>query len=176
MSKINAWLTRTGLRRIELWAQAGYSDKEISGLMAISRKTFYQWLKNYPQINDSVKRGRAHAADVVEDELFKRARNQTIRLTKYVKLRHIEYDPVTGRKQRAYDELAPAYKEVFIPADVRAQIFFLKCRRPEDWGYERTVEPSDKAAGALQQPTLTLNERKALLGEMKAVADNSSKE
>lgn len=77
MSKINAWLTRTGLRRIELWAQAGYSDKEISGLMAISRKTFYQWLKNYPQINDSVKRGRNHAADVVEDELFKRTQSQT---------------------------------------------------------------------------------------------------
>lgn len=176
MSKINAWLTRTGLRRIELWAQAGYSDKEISSLMAISRKTFYQWLKNYPQINDSVKRGRAHAADVVEDELFKRAQNQTIRLTKYVKLRYIEYDPVTGRKQRAYDELAPAYKEVFIPADVRAQMFFLKCRRPEDWGAERVVEPSGKATEALPQITLTLDERKVLLDEMKAVADNSGKE
>lgn len=175
MSKINTWLTRTGLRRIELWAQAGYSDKEISGLMAISRKTFYQWLKNYPQINDSVKRGRAHAADVVEDELFKRARNQTIRLTKDVKLRRIEYDPETGRKQRVYDELVPAHQEVFIPADVRAQIFFLKCRRPEEWGDKRTVELGDEAAGDLQQPTLTLAERKALLEEMNAVADNSGK-
>ncbi len=171
MSKINAWLTRTGLRRIELWAQAGYSDKEISGLMAISRKTFYQWLKAYPQINESVKRGRDHAADVVEDELFKRAQSQTIKLTKYVKLRHVEYDPMTGKKQRAYDELAPAYDEIFIPADVRAQIFFLKCRRPEEWGDKRTVELGDEAAGDLQQPTLTLAERKALLEEMAAVAD-----
>ena len=63
-------------------------------------------------------------------------------------------------------------KEIYVPADVRAQIYFLNNRRPEDWGDKRTVELGDKAADALRQPTLTLAERKALLAEMNAMIDN----
>lgn len=172
MPKINQWLDRKGMRRIELWAQAGYSDTELSRLMDISRKTFYQWLKKYPEIGDSITRGRAHPVDAVEDELFKRTKGQTVKLTKYVKVRRVEYDPVSGHRLREFEELEPVEEEIYVPADVRAQTYFLNCRCPEDWGDKRTVELGDKAAEALRQPTMTLTERQALLADLKAVADN----
>lgn len=172
--KIDAWLAKDGLRRIELWAQVGYSDTEMSHLMDISRKTFYQWLVKYPEIGNSITRGREHAADTIEDELFKRARGQTITLTKDVKIRRIEYDPDTGRKLREYEEMAPAEEEIYVPADVRAQTYFLGNRRPEDWGEKRTVELGEKAAEALRQPDMTLSERQSLLAEMQSMIDHGS--
>lgn len=176
MGKVDAWLTRKGLRRIELWAQAGYSDAELSHLMDVSRKTFYKWLKEHEAIGDSLTRGRAHAADVVEDELFKRTRGQVVKLTKYVKVRQVEYDPMSGRKLREFEELEPVEEEIYVPADVRAQTYFLNCRRPEDWGEKQTLALDARTAEALRQPTLTVGERTALLEELKAVADHGGEE
>lgn len=172
MAKVTEWLTRKGLRRIELWAQEGYTDTELSNLMDISRKTFYKWRDEHKEIGNSISRGRAHAVDVVEDELFKRTKGQTITLTEYVKIRRIEYDPMSGRKLREYEELEPVEKQVYVPSDVRAQTYFLNCRRPEDWGEKRTVELGEKAAETLRQPNMTLTERQALLDDLKTMMNN----
>lgn len=169
--KVDQWLTRDNLRRLFVWAQSGYPDSELANLMNIHRATFYKWREKYSAISDTITRGRAHACDVVENELFERAKSKTVQLTEEVKVRQVEYDPVSGRKIREIEDVAPLVKEVYVPADVRAQIYFLNNRRPEDWGEKRTVELGDKAADALRQPSLTLAERKALLTEMQSMID-----
>ncbi len=165
-TKVQDWLCRKGLRRLELWAMEGYTDAEISTLMGIARKTFYQWREKYPAIGNTLTRGRGHATDVVEDELFRRARGQKVILKKTIKTRRVEYDPMTGRKLREFDEPEEVEEEIYVPADVRAQQFFLNCRRPEDWSEQQTVELGDKAAEALSRPALSLSERRALLEDL----------
>ena len=174
--KVDQWLTRDNLRRLFVWAQSGYTDSELADLMNIHRATFYKWREKYSAISDTITRGRAHACDVVENELFERAKSKTVQLTEEVKVRQVEYDPVSGRKIREIEDVAPLVKEVYVPADVRAQMYFLNNRRPEDWGEKRTVELGDKAADALRQPSLTLEERKALLAEMQSMIDHGSEE
>ena len=171
-AKAEQWFTRDNLRRILLWAQSGYTDKEIAALMNIGHTTFYRWRESFPVFRDTLTRGRALACDKVEDELFSRCQGKTVKLAEDIKIRRIEYDPVTGHKLREFEEIEPVEKEIYVPADVRAQIYFLNNRRPEDWGDKRTVELGDKAADALRQPTMTLAERKALLAEMNAMIDN----
>lgn len=174
--KVDQWLTRDNLRRLFVWAQSGYTDSELADLMNIHRATFYKWREKYSVISDTITRGRAHACDVVESELFERTQGKIVKLTEEVKVRQTEYDPVSGRKIREIEDVAPLLKEVYVPADVRAQIYFLNNRRPEDWGDKRTVELGDKAADALRQPSLTLEERKALLSEMQSMIDHGSEE
>lgn len=171
MPKVKAeqWFTRDNLRRILLWAQSGYTDKEIASLMRIGHTTFYRWREEHAVFRDTLTRGRALACDKVEDELFARCQGRVQKLTEDIKIRRVEYDPMTGNKLREFEEIEPVEKEIYVPADVRAQIYFLNNRRPEDWGDKRTVELGDKAADALRQPSLTLEERKALLSEMQSM-------
>ena len=174
--KIDEWLTHNNLRRLFIWAQSGYTDSELADLMNIHRATFYKWREKYSAISDTITRGRALACDKVESELFERTQGKIVKLTEDTKVRRIEYDPMSGHKLREFEEIEPVEKEIYVPADVRAQIYFLNNRRPEDWGDKRTVELGDKAADALRQPTLTLAERKALLAEMNAMIDNGETE
>ena len=171
-AKAEQWFTRDNLRRILLWAQSGYTDKEIANLMNIGHTTFYRWREEHEVFRDTLTRGRALACDKVESELFERTQGKIVKLTEDTKVRRIEYDPMSGHKLREFEEIEPVEREIYVPADVRAQIYFLNNRRPEDWGDKRTVELGDKAADALRQPTLTLAERKALLAEMNAMIDN----
>ena len=170
--KVDQWLTRDNLRRLFVWAQSGYTDSELADLMNIHRATFYKWREKYAVISDTITRGRALACDKVESELFARTQGKIVKLTEDVKIRRVEYDPMSGHKLREFEEIEPAEKEIYVPADVRAQIYFLNNRRPEDWGEKRTVELGDKAAETLRQPNLTLTERQALLDDLKTMMNN----
>ena len=170
--KVDQWLTRDNLRRLFVWAQSGYTDSDLADLMNIHRATFYKWRERYSAISDTITRGRALACDKVESELFARTQGKIVKLTEEVKVRQVEYDPVSGRKIREIEDVAPLVKEVYVPADVRAQMYFLNNRRPEDWGEKRTVELGDKAAETLRQPNLTLTERQALLDDLKTMMNN----
>ena len=80
--------------------------------------------------------------DNVERALYECAVGGTRPVQKKYKLRRIEYDEVSGRKKREYEELVDGVEEVYAPPSISAMQFWLRCRQPDKWG----------AAGAAQPP------------------------
>lgn len=121
--KHHEWLTEDGLLRIESWASDGLSNKQISENMGISRETLNVWSKKYPDISDSLKKGREPVVRHVENEFIKRARGyQTVDVRKEV---FIDKD---GKKKTKITEITTNY-----PPDVSAGIFLLKNYKPNKY-------------------------------------------
>lgn len=59
------------------------------------------------------------------------------------KVKRVEYDEQTGRKVREYEEIETADEEQFIPADVRAMIYYLDNRCRGRWSSKPEPEATD---------------------------------
>nr|DAV18236.1 MAG TPA: terminase small subunit [Caudoviricetes sp.] len=73
MAKYTEWLTKEGLIRVQGWARDGLSDEQIAKNIGISRSTLNDWKKRFPDISDTLKKGKDVADREVENALFKRA-------------------------------------------------------------------------------------------------------
>ena len=58
---------------VEGWARDGLTDEQIAENLAISKDTFYQYKKKYPDFSDSLKRGKEVVDYEVENALLKNA-------------------------------------------------------------------------------------------------------
>ena len=108
--------------RAEDWARQGFRDEDIAKKLGISRETFYQYQKTYPDFLDAIKRGKAPVDFEVENKLLQRARG-----FEYEEV-HIEYKPGEG------DKLIPiSIRKIkkFVVPDSTAIIFWLKNRRKQ---------------------------------------------
>ena len=125
--KYEYWLTPEGLLKLEGWARDGLTDEQIAQNMGIGNRTLYEWKQKYPQISQSLKRGKEVVDRQVEKALLKRALGY-------------KYDEVTIEKgvetKRVTKEVVP---------DTTAQIFWLKNRRPDKWKDKQDVEVSGLA-------------------------------
>ena len=63
--------------------------------------------------------------------MLKKATGYTVDVAKSYKLRRVEYED--GKKVCEFEELAQGVDQVHVPADLSAQIFWLKNRMPEKW-------------------------------------------
>lgn len=113
--KYEEWLTPEGLLLIEGWARDGLTDIQIAQNIGISKQTFYDWKKRYPDFADSVKRGKEVIDRMVENALLKAAMG-------------FEYD----------EEMATPRGEVvtirkYEKPNTTALIFWLKNRKPKEW-------------------------------------------
>lgn len=131
--KYEQWLTEEGLLKIQGWARDGLTDEDIAKNMGINVRTLYTWRDKYDQIFQSLKEGKEVADRVIENALYKSAQGYKVTLKKAFKVHKIEYDTKTGRRKREYDEIVQAEEEEYVPAQVTAQIFWLKNRKPEKW-------------------------------------------
>ena len=111
-------------KRAEDFARQGLRDEDIAKKLGISKQTFYDYQKMYPDFLDAIKKGKAPIDFEVENALLKRARG-----FEYEEVQ-IEYKPGEGEK------LIPVHikktKKIVIP-DTTACIFHLKNRRPGRW-------------------------------------------
>ena len=89
------------------------------------------WKNKHPEILDALKKGKEVVDIEVENALLKRA------LGYDVEERVVEESDVNGRKTRTTVR--------HVPADVTAQIFWLKNRRPEVWREKQVVEVSEES-------------------------------
>ena len=137
------WISPEGLEKVTGWAKDGLTDVEIAEKIGVSRKTLYEWAKNYEAFGEALARSRTKANRAVEGALYKRAVGYTTKVKKNYKLREVKYDQ-TGKKLSEKERLVTAYDEVHVPADVGAQKFWLANREPEEW---RNREPEGPAAG-----------------------------
>lgn len=138
-SKAEKWLEPDGLLRIEGWARDGLTEEQIAKNMGVSRSTLSDYKVKYPDILRAIKNSKEVADREVENALFNKATGYTVKLKKPMKVRHVEYDEVSGRKVVEYERIEYIEEEVHVPADTTAQIFWLKNRKPNEWRDKVTV-------------------------------------
>lgn len=71
--KYEEWLTKEKLTLLGGWARDGLTDEQIAHNMGISRSTLNEWKKKYPDISDTLKRGKEIVDIQVENALLRRA-------------------------------------------------------------------------------------------------------
>lgn len=126
--KYEHWLTSEGLLKLEGWAREGLTDEQIAEKIGIHRDTLNEWKKKYPDISDTLKRGKEVVDLQVENALLKRALGY-------------EYEEISKKYESGtLTEKKVSIKQV-IP-DTTAQIFWLKNRRPDKWKDKQDVQVS----------------------------------
>lgn len=133
MAKINDWLENDKLILLEGWAKSGLTDEQIAKNIGINRTTLYDWKKKEVNIADALKKGKEVIDFEVENALLKKALGYTITINED----KLDKDGCVHTLK----------KEVHIPADTTAQIFWLKNRKPNNWK-DRVETDEDKEAVA----------------------------
>lgn len=136
--KYEQWLTPEGLLKIEGWVRDGLTDEQLAKCMGINRDTLYSWKKRYPDISDTLKKGKEIVDRKVENSLLERAYGGIHKVRKNIKVKHTYYDD-HGRKCEK-EEVVTVVDEVYTAGDTTAQIFWLKNRKPEVWKDKQIVE------------------------------------
>lgn len=130
--KYHDWITKEGLLKIEGWARDGLTDEQIAKNIGIAARTLYDWQKRFPQISQSLKRGKEVVDREVENALLKRALGYTYDET----TKELQYDKETEKNVLVVTKVVT--KEV-IP-DTTAQIFWLKNRKPDVWNDKKILQ------------------------------------
>lgn len=98
--------------------------------MGIHRDTLNEWKSRFSDISDSLKIGQENADYIVENELFESCKTRTVTVKKPIKLKKVMVD---GKKRLEEERVEYVEEQVVVPANVTAQIFYLKKRRPDKW-------------------------------------------
>lgn len=117
--KYQSWLEPEGLLLLEGWARDGLTDGQIAQNVGIGIRTLYEWKDKHPQISQALKKGKEVVDIQVENALLKRA---------------LGYDFQEERIETSAKDGTKVIQTIkHVPADVTAQIFWLKNRRPDKW-------------------------------------------
>ena len=85
----------------------------------------------------------------MENELFQSCQTRTVTVKKPMKVKTVKMD---GKKRLEEERIEYAEEEVVVPANVTAQIFYLKNRKPDKW----KDKPVESAAEAQKTDMQTL--------------------
>lgn len=118
------------LALIKGWRMNGVTQQKIAENVGINEDTLCKYKNRYPRLKEALDKGKEQADLEVEDALFKRAVGYTIRIEE----EKLDKDGVTHLLK----------KDVHIPGDVGAQIFWLKNRRYTDWRDKINFEDETK--------------------------------
>ena len=133
--KYQKWLTPDGRLLLEAWARDGLTDEQIAHNCGINTATLYDWKKKYPEISESLKRGKEVVDIEVENALLKRAKGYEY-LEEKVEIEELPGGIIKSRKVvQTIKQVAP---------DVGAAAFWLKNRRGDIWR-DRPADSDDNA-------------------------------
>ena len=119
-------------RRAEGYARDGLIDEQMAAKLGISKQTFYDYQKRYPDFLDAIKRGKAPVDDDVESALLKSALGWD-----YEEV-HTEIREVNGKQYKTIKKV-----KRIVPPSNTAQIFWLKNRRPKKWRDKQDLNITD---------------------------------
>lgn len=119
------------LIEIEGWARDGLIDEDIAKKLGVAVSTFHNYKNQFPELMESLKKGKEVVDREVENALLKRALGY-----KYDEVTKEMVEDGTGRL--AVTKVVT--KEV--QPDVTAQIFWLKNRKPDVWRDKKETELS----------------------------------
>lgn len=113
------------------------TDEELSKRMGVSRGTFYDWIKKFPDISDAIKKGKEVVDYEVQQTLFKSALGYKTKETR------TETYEDGGSKTIIIER--------DVPPNVTAQIFWLSNRRPDKWRRKPEPVPDTTALEAARE-------------------------
>ena len=119
VTKADEWLQPEKLLLLEDWARQGLFDAQIAKNMGISEATLYRYKANHPEIKEALRKGKEVVDIEVENAMLKRALGYTI--------------TINEEKIDKFGDVHNCKRDVHIPGDVTAQIFWLKNRRRQQW-------------------------------------------
>lgn len=126
------WLTEEGLTLVSGWARNGLTDEQIAKNIGVSRKTYYAWMKKYPEFRSAVRKNKEMADLAVENALYRSAMGYTIEEDVMERV----WDP----KEKEYKVQPTKKRTRYVPPSQTAQIFWLKNRRPDLWRDKQEIE------------------------------------
>ena len=112
---------------------AGATNRDLADTFEVGHSTIDNWLQKHPEFAQSVKRGRALADGRVAHGLYSRA---------------VGYSYETTRVVLYKGEPVAVPHTVHKPPDVRAGIFWLCNRRPQQWRKGAKPRPAGQAEAA----------------------------
>lgn len=104
---------------VEGWARDGLTDEQIAENLGISKDTFYQYKKKYPDFSDSIKKGKEVVDFEVENALLQNALNGNItaqifwlsnRKPKQWKNKRSDKEEAENTQQSLADSIQKAYE------------------------------------------------------------------
>lgn len=122
---------------IEAWARDGLTDADIYTNLGIGKDAFIAYKKQYPELNEILKRSKAEADILVENALYKRALGY-----EYIETTE---ELMEGGKMKVTKRVTKQ-----VNPDTTAQIFWLKNRRPKEWRDKQETEITGADGAPLQ--------------------------
>jgi hypothetical protein len=120
---------------IEAWARNGITDKDISEKLGVSHDSFIEYKKQYPELVESLKKGKEVIDTMVENALLKAA---------------LGYD----FEEEALDKMGDIHSlKKFAHPNTTALIFWLKNRNPKDWRDKQDIEHSGNVEYVVKLPS-----------------------
>lgn len=116
---------------IESWYRSGADDTIVANNLNIGYSTYMKYKNEHPELKKRTALTKEVADLKVESSLYKRAIGYTITLTE----EKLDKDGCVHKLK----------KDVHIPGDTTAQIFWLKNRRPDKWRDKQDVSFSGEA-------------------------------
>lgn len=139
--KYEEWQTEEGVTLLRGWKRAGLTDKEIADKIGINRTTLYDWKNASPDIDNALKKGKQVCDFEAEDALL------SLFAGRYVEEEVTDvYYEGKGNDRKVVKSHAHKTKK-WVPANVTAIIFYLKCRAGwKEQGTEEQTEAIGKLA------------------------------
>lgn len=132
--KFAYWLTPDGLTLLEQWAREGLTDEAIAReKIGISRSTLNEWKKRFPDISDTLKKGKELPDANVESALYRAACGYT-------------YDETTVETVQGIagqDRTVTRTVTRHMPPNPTAAIYWLNNRRPDRWRAKQQADATD---------------------------------
>ena len=138
--KYQQWLTEEGQIRLQGWARDGLSDEQLAQKIGISASTLYDWKTKYPEISEAIRAGKDIPDRKVENALYQSCFDRKITIRKPFKVKEVYYDGNGKRCEKEHLEYGE--EDVPIPANEKAQEFWLANRKPEQWSKKEKLEVS----------------------------------
>ncbi|MGK0562950.1 helix-turn-helix domain-containing protein [Enterococcus faecalis] len=143
MAKYTEWITEEGLIKIGGWAKDGLTDEQIAQNIGISRSTLNEWKKRFPDIKDTIKKGKEVVDRQVENALFKSAVGY-------------EYTEITKELTDSGMKVTKRVTKQVAPNPTSA-IFWLKNRKPDEWRDKKETQVSGEMS--VNNPFAGLSEK-----------------
>lgn len=152
------------LEDIGHWAREGLIEEEMCKRLGIAMSTFQAYKNQYPELMDTLKKGKEYVDYMVEDSLLKRALGYEYEEKTYETMKVPEIQIVDDEEIQTYRIEEVLTKNVVkqVAPDVTAIIFWLKNRQPDKWRDKQNIEHSGQVNKTVDLTGLSIEELRRL--------------
>ncbi|MEG0703450.1 MAG: hypothetical protein RR449_07755 [Christensenella sp.] len=111
--------------------RAGGTEEKAAKMVGVAYSTFRKYKNGHPEFRAALIESEEPANMAVEASLFDRTRGGEHEQQKAIKIRTVTYKD--GKRVREEERVEMVTETTYVPADVRAIMFWLCNRDPERW-------------------------------------------